>query len=176
MPSANIGMAFKLSDDKIKYLVCEPGCGNNRKMEFDILASLAIKSNDVTGREQFIFILSGDYKRFYSRKCRYIFGVDIFYDEWHKYLVHELECEKKWNDIDNFIAGLNIGNEWVLDDVGIFVNIGCYLFKNKKDNSEIIYNKIGITYSVLKNILLQLTLKSYFTKADYLSIGFGYKF
>ena len=61
-----------------------------------------------------------------------------------------------------------------LDKLKIGVQLGSYLF-NRKDKSESIYNKLFCEYELHKKIFARLSLKSHWAKADFFSLGIGYR-
>ena len=75
---------------------------------------------------------------------------------------------KKWQ------IGCFAGHLLHLDQLKIGFLIGSYLY-NKKDNSEFLYTKIFTEYDLNDKLTARLVLKSHFAKADFFSLGIGYK-
>ena len=61
-----------------------------------------------------------------------------------------------------------------LDQLKIGFLFGTYMY-NKKDNSEFLYTKIFTEYDLNDKLTARLVLKSHFAKADFFSLGIGYK-
>ena len=76
---------------------------------------------------------------------------------------------KKWQ------IGCFAGHLLHLDQLKIGFLIGSYIY-NKKDNSEFLYTKIFTEYDLNDKLTARLVLKSHFAKADFFSLGIGYKF
>ena len=70
--------------------------------------------------------------------------------------------------------GLFIGHLLHLDKLKIGLLMGTYLY-NKKNNSETFYHKLFTEYEFSNKIVGRLSLKSHWAKADFFSLGIGYK-
>ena len=71
-------------------------------------------------------------------------------------------------------VGVFAGHIMHLDKLKIGVQLGSYLF-NRKDKSESIYNKLFCEYELHKKVFARLSLKSHWAKADFFSLGIGYR-
>ena len=71
-------------------------------------------------------------------------------------------------------CGLFVGHLLHLDKLKIGLLMGTY-FYNKKDKSETLYHKLFTEYHFTNKLSARLTLKSHWAKADFFSLGIGYK-
>ena len=71
--------------------------------------------------------------------------------------------------------GLVAAHELAISNVRIVMNLGYYLLSDWKANG-MIYDRIGLKYYMNRHLFANVTLKTHFAKADFLEMGFGYKF
>ena len=136
----------------------------NKGMHFTIYNSSAFKENSTPLMNKFYInetTLQYGYRK--GIKSSFITGTDIIINP------SLLEfTDKKWQ------VGCFAGHLLHLDKLKIGFLLGTYLY-NKKDNSEFLYQKIFTEYDLNDKLTARLVLKSHFAKADFFSLGIGYK-
>jgi len=136
----------------------------NKGSNFTIYNSSAFKENSTPLLNKFYInetTLQYGYRK--GIKSSFITGTDIIINP----SLLEFTGEK-WQ------VGCFIGHLLHLDKLKIGFLLGTYLY-NKKDNIEFLYQKIFTEYNFNDKLTARLVLKSHFAKADFFSLGIGYK-
>lgn len=129
-----------------------------------IYNSSALKENQTpTLNKYYINETSIQYQYKTGLKTGFISGFDVLYNpSLMQYTNKKIQC------------GLFIGHLLHLDQIKIGLLMGTYLY-NSKDRSEMFYHKLFTEYHFTNKLSARLTLKSHWAKADYFSLGIGYK-
>ena len=129
-----------------------------------IYNSSALKENQTpTLNKYYINETSIQYQYKTGLKTGFISGFDVLYNpSLMQYTNKKIQC------------GLFIGHLLHLDQIKIGLLMGTYLY-NSKDRSEMFYHKLFTEYHFTNKLSARLTLKSHWAKADYFSLGVGYK-
>ena len=131
---------------------------------FQLFNSSAFKENNTPFLEKYYIneiTLQYEYRK--GLKSSFIGGTDIISNP------SLLEFTGKGWQI-----GMFTGHLLHLEQLKIGVLLGTYIY-NLKDNSEFLYQKIFTEYDFNKKISGRIVLKSHFAKADFFSLGIGYK-
>ena len=156
------------------------------------------------------------------RQHRIGLGLDLFYDGayaqtvaqdasgkyyWTKENTHFGRTFTPNNNFENKLRlGLNIANELTIGKVGVFLQVGLYLYdpvKNMEPGGEILealnkgetpkkkglfyaydidkedgwnYFRLGVKYHITKDFLVNLSFKTHLQKVEFLELGLGYAF
>ena len=156
------------------------------------------------------------------RQHRIGLGLDLFYDGayaqtvaqdasgkyyWTKENTHFGRTFTPNNNFENKLRlGLNIANELTIGKVGVFLQVGLYLYdpvKNMEPGGEILealnkgetpkkkglfyaydidkedgwnYFRLGVKYHITKDFLVNLSFKTHLQKVDFFELGVGYAF
>ena len=156
------------------------------------------------------------------RQHRIGIGLDLFYDGayaqtvaqdasgkyyWTKENTHFGRTFTPNNNFENKLRlGLNIANELTIGKVGVFLQVGLYLYdpvKNMEPGGEILealnkgetpkkkglfyaydidkedgwnYFRLGVKYHITKDFLVNLSFKTHLQKVEFLELGLGYSF
>ncbi len=130
------------------------------------------KINPPEGNDYFAFTVSSLRFKPINHKSAWGFGADIFYDN---SLSARIEREgEKATSIDNFRAGIYGAYEVGVGNVGIMFNMGFYLYNPWEDDGNV-YQRICTRY-YFKKTFICLNLKSHYARADFIELGFGYRF
>jgi len=109
-----------------------------------------------------------------SRKSKVGIGLDISYDPSHIKILEEIN-EIVTNKFRIIRPGINAAYELIMSRLGFIINLGYYLGGMEKSNGPF-YEKLSMQYNFAKNFYAQVMLKVHWGRADYIGIGFGYKF
>jgi hypothetical protein len=146
---------------------------NKGKKNFRMMFWAASKQVDQNWDDQFmVYVLTADFSVFYTKINRILIGSDLSYDASLKYTLN-LENEKVYNDKETIKLGLNLGHEFVLENLSLYFAIGTYVHAND-DTQWTIYDKIGINYAITRHLMVGVVLKANYAQADYLSVGIGF--
>ena len=156
------------------------------------------------------------------RQHRIGLGLDLFYDGayaqtvaqdasgkyyWTKENTHFGRTFTPNNNFENKLRlGLNIANELTIGKVGVFLQVGLYLYdpvKNMEPGGEILealnkgetpkkkglfyaydidkedgwnYFRLGVKYHITKDFLVNLSFKTHLQKVEFFELGVGYAF
>ena len=137
---------------------------NYNKIEFDIFNSSAFKENNTPLQNKFYInetSLQVKYRK--GIKSGFVFGSDLLYNP------SLLEFTNK-----NIQIGICTGHILHFDKLKLGVIMSTYIY-NIKQKSETLYHKLFSEYNINNKLILRLTLKSHWAKADFFSLGLGYK-
>ncbi len=178
----NLGINVLNINLGIKYLIKAPVIiekeytnTDYKKNEFLIVYGSGIKATPKPmNKRYYASSLVFDYYHRISQKSKFGFGVDGFYDGSLSYYSSvDTICEVKYGT-DNFLLGTHLSYALIFNKVSYILQLGYYLHDKLNINGEI-YTRIGLRAYVTKRLLLNITLKTHFAKADLLEIGVGYK-
>jgi hypothetical protein len=182
MPGANLALAYRLSHEnhyERRKLLPElyPFEFDGRKfLQIDMSAGFGMKDLQATlgeGNRFIVAALSGNVLWPVSFKSRLGCGFDVSYDGSDEMLleVKGVEPEHRINIVKTGITG---GYELEFSKMAIMLNLGINLTGADKSDGYV-YEKFALRYSVTKNLFGSLTLKALYGKADFLTLGVGYK-
>jgi hypothetical protein len=173
IPGVFGGLTFKLNNENVDYQIPDSIPDNKWKKNFRMMFWGASKQVDENWNDQFmVYVLTADFSQFYCNVNRYLIGLDIIYDESVKYVLFR-EAEEVAQSKETIKVGLNLGHEFVLEQLSLYVALGVYVHNIDPSNGKI-YDKIGINYAITPNLLVGVSLKAHYAQADYLSVGIGF--
>jgi len=108
-----------------------------------------------------------------SQKSGIGFGADVFYDAALNTLI-EIQ-EKVPSDVVPIRAGVHFSYELLISRVSALFDYGLYVV-DPYGGQGWQYHRIGLRYSLNENLLLNLSMKTHFAKAEYVEWGLGWKF
>jgi len=172
IPAIFGGITYKLNNQPVQFLKPDSIPDKKGKKNFRLMFWGASKQVDQNWSDKFlVYVVTGDYSNYYNNRSRYLIGFDLIYDESVKYVLGQ-EGTEITNDKETIKVGLNVGHEFVLEKLSLYFAIGAYVYAIDKPDG-LIYDKIGINYAVTRHLMLGVTLKAHYAKADYLCIGIG---
>ncbi len=117
--------------------------------------------------------LSGMLNQPVGQKFRFGIGYDMFYYYNRKDLLSHLDEEKHipWH----FNHGASVVFQMDFSRTAFLIQKGIYFYDKHNYQSNIFYHRAGFRHLVYENILLNLTLKTHFFRAQYIEMGVGYK-
>jgi len=161
--SINLGITLFRNKINLDSIIKKPIASYN-KFQFDIINSSALKENITPLQDKFyINETSLQYKYRKGLKSSYIIGSD--------FLVNPSLIEFTNKKIQ---LGIFTGHILHLDKLKLGVIMGTYVY-NIKQKSETFYHKLFSEYDLNNNLSIRLSLKSHWAKADFFSLGVGYK-
>jgi len=148
------------------------------KNEYSIILSGGIKQVSPLGSKSYpISSASFNANRNLNLKHKCGIGIDLFYDSSIDLLL-KLNNDGLISDIENkktdlLTAGIHLSHDFVFNKLSFTTQIGYYLY-SKIDRK--FYDRIGFKYNVSKFLLVNLTLKTHWGRADFIEFGIGYSF
>jgi hypothetical protein len=171
-PSLFAGIDIKLNDDDIDYVKPQHITRRKGKVHFRMMASQATKQIERDYENHYrVVVGSADFSIFYNNFNRIYLGCDAIYDESVRVILGRKET-RIYSDEEIVKYGIVAGHEWVFSNLSLFGAFGYYV-KTIDKSDGLVYNKIGLNYAVFKYLVINLTLKTYYARADYLSVGVG---
>ena len=101
------------------------------------------------------------------------FGYDMFYYYNREHLLSHLdEVEHiQWH----FNHGVYISFQLDFCRTAFFIQKGVYLYDKHDFQQSLFYHRVGFRHNVYKNLMLNLSLKTHFFRAQFIEMGVGYK-
>jgi hypothetical protein len=182
MPGANLALAYRLSHENPygrKKLLPElyPFEFDGKKfLQLDFNAALGVKDLQATlgnGNQFIVAVLYGNLLWPVSFKSRLGFGFDISYDGSDETLL-EKRGDPPEHKISIVKTGITGGYELAFAKMAIMLNLGINLSGADKSDGYV-YEKLAIRYGITESLFTSLTLKALYGKADFLTLGVGYR-
>lgn len=153
----------------------EPNKNTKENATYSIIFVGGIKeAGDPGGPKYFVQSLSFSYLKTYQNLLHYGVGFDVMHDA--SAFVHiRQDSLPRYSMINEFKIGIPIQGEMSLDKFSFFGDFGVYLY-NKDPHVGLLYQRIGVKYSIFSFLKLQLALKTHLNVADYIEFGLTYKF
>lgn len=125
----------------------------------------------IGGRRYPVFALNVSAKRFFNHKA----GLELDLDVISKQAVMDYQPYILKSQLDIIQIGAYAAYLVPMDRFHFVFGMGAYL-RDKYSPEDPMYHRIGARYYLKNGILLNLTLKTHFARADYLEYGIGYTF
>lgn len=109
-----------------------------------------------------------------SAKSMFGIGFDISYDPSHLTTL-EMHGTPVQNKLSILRPGINGAYHLTMGQLGIMMNLGCYLGGKEKSNGPL-YEKLAVQYNITPELFASVMLKVHWGRADYIGWGLGYKF
>ncbi|MBN2348209.1 MAG: acyloxyacyl hydrolase [Bacteroidales bacterium] len=172
MVTASVGLGYTFNKTEISTEVL-PAPEIKRNNFALIYAAGAKTYDDLHNDYYFASSLTFHYSRPIKMKYSLGTGADIFYN---RSLLVAIPAEKnrEVTTADLFRAGIHVGGSLRYNNLSMIAQIGYYLYK-KYYYVTPFYNRVGLRYNLGEHMLLNLTLKSHMTIADFVEWGVGYR-
>lgn len=169
LPSLSISYARKMTESDI---VKEKAAEIDHAWKYSVIAIASSKDSYPSGQEKFLVTaLSLNAQKAFSHAVGYEAGLDFIYSpSIQKYKPVIPKSPESMMQI-----GLYNSYFLTLEHLQIHVGMGVYL-RDEYLANDYFYHRFGFKYSFNNGLLLNLTLKSNWAKADYLEYGIGYRF
>lgn len=118
----------------------------------------------------YVFGLAGNYARWIGGRSALTFGT-----EWIVDLSRKEQIELAGTNQSFHQGAILAGHEFWLGRVTFSQVFGVYYFKEYR-NTDAIYQRYGLTYSITRNILAGMNLKTHRHVADFFDFRLGYRF
>ncbi len=182
MPGATVSLAYRLSREnpylRQKLLPrLKPFEYDGKKfVQLDLNLAFGVKDYQSTLGRGNLYLVAAAYGNLMwpvSYKSRLGFGADVSFDGSDKTLL-ELRGVIPEHKIDLLRTGINAAYEMSFSRMSFMMNLGFYLTGLDKRDGYL-YEKVGIRYYINNQIFTGLTLKAHYARADYLTLGLGYR-
>ena len=183
MPGVSAGIAYRLAKENPYYknkLLPElsPFYFDGKKsVDLDIEAGFGYKDMlaEIGGR-YIVFAASANIMKPISYKTKYGICFDLSYDGTDEPLIIEDEGEDYLKSRAQLIqVGLGGVFELNMSKISFLGTLGLYVFTKYKGEGNI-YQKLAMRYQFLPQWYTAITLKAHAGRADYITLGVGYKF
>lgn len=171
--SASIGVLYRFHDIPISYdKIQKPDF--DKRVNIKVFGAFGVKEiAPPLGNKYFACSFYSDFLKPYSFRYKAGLGVDLFYNTSQIELMRRRNLE--YNDYELLKPGIHATHEMLISQLSFVFQTGFYLYAKEKTDGNI-YTRLGLQYPIYKNVMVNLTLKSHFAKADYIEYGVGYKF
>ena len=100
-------------------------------------------------------------------------SLDIMYDKSVRFHLRK-EGMNYHSPNDDFSVGTSVKVKLPLDKLAFFGDLGLYLYQ-PNPRFPIVYQRIGLNYSILKHTAIVLALKTHYNIADHLEFGLAFE-
>lgn len=181
IPTVSASLSYRLSKENPyfkKKLLPElsPFFFDGKKsIDLNIGAGLGYKNMNAEREGKFMVGQAfANIMRSISYKSRIGLGLDASYDGTDEVIMYQKYNEKPDNNFQLTKTGVEVVYELNMSKVSFIGNLGYYLSGIYKGDGKI-YEKIGIWYQLNNKFFGHLTLKAHAGRADFLTLGIGYK-
>jgi hypothetical protein len=169
--TASVGLVYKLNaDDKQKTVPERPEIEKKDHCQI-ILSGGARTFDDLYNDYYFMSSLVFEYQRQIHLKYSIGGGADLFYNQ-RLDLSHLDNDSIRIRGIDLYRLGGHFSLNTTFSKLVVTMQIGCYAYA-KYIKITPVYNRIGFRYYIGEHFLLNLTLKSHLSVAEFIEWGIG---
>lgn len=171
--SASVGILYRFRDIPISYdKIQKPEY--DKHLNIKVFGAFGIKEIvPPLGKKYVAYSVYSDFLKPYSFRYKAGLGLDLFYNTSHAEFMRRRN--RSFKDYELLKPGVHATHEMLISKLSFIFQTGFYLYAKENSDGKI-YSRLGLQYPVYKNLLLNLSLKSHFAKADYIEYGIGYKF
>ncbi|MDD2983828.1 MAG: acyloxyacyl hydrolase [Crocinitomicaceae bacterium] len=143
-----------------------------RKWKFSALGILSVKQIFPTGGKNYpIYALSIIGNKKFTQKAGLELALDVFY----KTSINGYKPHIPKTPLSILQAGVYAGYVLPLNKLEFIAGMGFY-YLDKYNPDDKLYHRVGMRYHVNDHLLINLSLKTHWAKADYTEYGIGYTF
>jgi len=170
LPSLQFGFGYRIK--KAEDFLYDPFPMIRRK-ELLIQGIFSLNNNYVQQKELFpVFGISVLRTRPINMKHRYLYGLDFSFNEANR---NYLASSPDQTFFETALIGAFNAWELQVDRIVLSLGMGVYLLNLKNPNGWI-YHRIGGHFEFSERVYFLAFARTHWAKADYLEVGFGYKF
>lgn len=171
IPAVNLGFCYSVNPQKKEFKQMNDSL--DKAIHYVIIAAGGVTEIEPPGGKKFpCTTLSFNLQKRLTQKSKVAYGAEAFYTS---SIVEKINNDSLHysNAAANTQFGLKLGYELVIDRLSLPIDWGVYLYSKAKSNG-IFYHRIGLRYELQKRVILNLSLKTHWAKADYVEFGIGY--
>jgi len=170
IPTINAGFAYSLNTGSSMKIPPDVKINKEeKKIEIQAFLSGGMKESfpDI-GHKYGCYSLSACFLKPLSLKRKIGLGIDLFWE-----FSNRTDPEVK-HDYQFLAPGIHIGHQLEFSRLSFINQIGAYIYNiNKSDG--LIYLRTALRYKLTDKLLINLALKTHWTKADFVEFGLGYQ-
>jgi hypothetical protein len=141
-----------------------------RSSNLNIFTGLAVKEiKDPGGKKYTVAFISSEYQYAISPYTSIGGSVDAYYDDSNRIIAEEIGFDYS-NKFELLKMGMAINAELKLQRLSLIGHLGIYGY-NKINEGHIIYQRLGLRYSVAPRLSIHLGLKTHLNVADHFESG-----
>lgn len=173
IPALNAGIAYRFNETEKKGRDENYTFEYDKKWNHDLIFSFGRNRKEIGGDQFIATDLTYNYSRLFGFKTRLGIGADLFYNSAHEnYTTDGGDYLKNGSDV--LQGGLHLAYTLQVDQLGVYVNMGAYLYDKYKDDGPI-YHRFGIRYWLMEKFILNLSMRTHWAVADHVELGVGYR-
>jgi len=174
IPTVNLGASYILGK-KHEKIVTDTIISINKKMEYLVYVTGGVTEINPPGSNKyFAYTFSFVAGKRLTYMSRFNLGLDFFYNPANiKNLKQDTITLS--NNLQNVQVGIKLGYELVISRLSIPIEMGTFLY-TKYTGSGYLYHRLGLRYRITEHIIANVTLKTFWAKADYIEWGGAYRF
>ena len=176
--NATIFLGFSIKqtrETRLETDVSNPPLIKNKKVSFSTLITSGLKQISVDDPKKYqTFSMTNLLDKRVSSKTSWGIGMDVFYNSGLRTLITESTTELVGVGKTIQLGGVFSFTKH-LDPWEIKIMLGAYVIDHYKKNG-FIYNRFGLRYHLNEHLLLGLSLKTHYARADFAELGVGWEF
>jgi hypothetical protein len=143
---------------------------NQKPWQYSFIATTSFRDySTLDNKPKKVFSLTASTQKIFRLGLAYELGFDLIYKPTIQYYKSVIYKPKE----SLFQIGFYNAYLMTLDKLQIIVGMGVYV-KDDYFPDDRFYHRVGMRYKIANKLILNLTLKSHWAKADYVEYGIGY--
>lgn len=169
----NLALRFRSADTKpdseiVSKVVKEPF---KKKHQFFLLYSIGFMQRNIGDPTYMARTLSLNHTLQTGPRGRWGLGIDLSYDDHAREVIRG--NSENYHFKEYFRVGAYASHDILFDRLSVLLNLGTYLYYGVSPDS-MFFSRIGLRYSLGRNLHAQLALKAHKGRADHVQWGLGY--
>ena len=173
IPTLDLGLGYHFNTKSVT-VVLDTFSIPQKTGRLAFYAGAGINSIDPPGSKKYGgYTLSANYERKRGNKNRWSGGLELSFNSSYIAEFRQDTVVQLSSDLQNLQVGLKAGYALVIGRLFIPIEMGYYLYSMKKSNGPI-FHRIGTRVQVNDHLVVGVTLKTHWAKADFFELCVGY--
>ncbi len=176
VPTVSIGMTYDLGNYQLSSFDKEKK-EHGKDLDLNVqFGGGAREINPIGGPRYGVFYVTVEGTRRMDRRRKLGVGLNAFYDASTMVIYNRNSDNIPSSNQAEFIRyGVHISHELVIGRLSAITQMGVYLYSKYKNDGSF-FHRFGYRYQITKHVYADITIKTHWAVAQYVSLGMGYKF
>ncbi|HHZ65173.1 MAG TPA: acyloxyacyl hydrolase [Flavobacteriales bacterium] len=176
VPTISVGVIYDFGDYQLSAFDKEKK-EYDKELDFNVqVGGGAREINPIGGAQYGVFYTTLEGTRRMDRRRKLGVGADVFFDASTMVLYNRNSDNVPSSNQAEFIRyGIHISHELVIGRMSAITQMGVYLYSKYKNDGPL-YHRFGYRYQISEHVYADITVKTHWAVAQYVSFGIGYKF
>ncbi len=173
IPTLDLGLGYHFNTKNVK-LVLDTFSIPAKTSRLAFYAGAGVNSIDPPGSQRYgAYTLSANYERKRGNKNRWSGGAEISFNSSYIAEFRQDTTVHMTSDLQNLQVGIKAGYALIIGRLFIPIEMGGYIYSMKKSNGPL-FHRIGTRVQVNDHLVVGVTLKTHWAKADFFELCLGY--